>query len=109
MSWAHRNGLATASHLRADDGGEGPEGPAYDARHACLTYLASNGVPDMIVSAWAGHADLSLAKWVYVRPSAKNLERGCDALAVLLGCRARYNCTVRSRVPEQQSRPRSPK
>jgi integrase len=25
----------------------------YDARHACLTFLATNGVPDVIVSAWA--------------------------------------------------------
>ncbi|MGI9063247.1 MAG: tyrosine-type recombinase/integrase [Pseudonocardiaceae bacterium] len=57
----------------------------YDARHAALTYLATNGVPDVIVSAWAGHADLSLAKRVYVHPSAKDLERGRDALAVLLG------------------------
>lgn len=33
----------------------------YDARHACLTYLATNGVPAPIVSAWAGHSDLSMA------------------------------------------------
>lgn len=57
----------------------------YDARHACLTYLATNGVPDVIVSAWAGHSDLSLAKRVYVHPSAKDLELGRDALTVLLG------------------------
>ncbi|MCA1704284.1 MAG: site-specific integrase [Actinobacteria bacterium] len=57
----------------------------YDARHACLTYLAMNGVPDTIVSAWAGHSDLSLAKKVYVHPSAKDLELGRDALTVLLG------------------------
>ena len=57
----------------------------YDARHACLTYLATNGVPDVIVSAWAGHSDLSLAKRVYVHPSAKDLELGRDALSILLG------------------------
>ncbi len=57
----------------------------YDARHACLTYLATNGVPDVIVSAWAGHSDLSLAKRVYVHPSAKDLEQGRDALSALLG------------------------
>lgn len=57
----------------------------YDARHACLTYLAMNGVPDTIVSAWAGHSDLSMAKRVYVHPSAKDLELGRDALSVLLG------------------------
>ena len=57
----------------------------YDARHACLTYLACNGVPATIVSAWAGHSDLSMAQRVYVHPSAKDLEQGRDALAVLLG------------------------
>lgn len=34
----------------------------YDARHSCLTYLATSGVPDVIVSAWAEHADLSFTK-----------------------------------------------
>lgn len=52
----------------------------YDARHACLTYLATNGVPDVIVSAWAGHADLSFTKRVYVHPSAEDLRAGSDAL-----------------------------
>lgn len=56
----------------------------YDARHACLTYLATNGVPAAIVSAWAGHSDLSMAQRVYVHPSAKDLEQGRDALSVLL-------------------------
>jgi integrase len=57
----------------------------YDARHACLTYLSVSGVPAPIVGAWAGHADLSMAQRVYVHPSAKDLEQGRDALAVLLG------------------------
>ncbi len=52
----------------------------YDARHACLTYLATNGVPDVIVSAWAGHADLSFTKRVYVHPNAEDLRAGSDAL-----------------------------
>ena len=56
----------------------------YDARHACLTYLATNGVPDVIVSAWAGHSDLSLAKRVYVHPTAADLAQGRDALSALL-------------------------
>lgn len=55
----------------------------YDARHACLTYLATNGVPDVIVSAWAGHSDLSLAKKVYVHPSAEDLKQGSEALTKL--------------------------
>jgi integrase len=56
----------------------------YDARHACLTYLSVSGVPAPIVSAWAGHADLSMAQRVYVHPSARDLEQGRDALNVLL-------------------------
>jgi len=36
------------------------------------------------VSAWAGHADLSMAQRVYVHPSPKDLEQGRDALAALL-------------------------
>lgn len=52
----------------------------YDARHACLTYLATSGVPDVIVSAWAGHADLSFTKRTYVHPSADDLIAGRDAL-----------------------------
>ena len=57
----------------------------YDARHACLTFLAASGVPDVVVSAWAGHADLSLAKRVYVHPTAEHLREASDALARLLG------------------------
>ena len=57
----------------------------YDARHACLTYLATNGVPDVIVSAWAGHADLSFTKRTYVHPSASDLNAARDALTTLLG------------------------
>ncbi|HEY1346291.1 MAG TPA: tyrosine-type recombinase/integrase, partial [Streptosporangiaceae bacterium] len=57
----------------------------YDARHACLTYLATNGVPDVIVSAWAGHADLSFTKRTYVHPNPEHLREASDALARLLG------------------------
>jgi hypothetical protein len=55
----------------------------YDARHAALTYLAVNGVPATIVSAWAVTVTCPLAARMY--PSAKDLEQGRDALAVLLG------------------------
>jgi integrase len=44
-----------------------------------------NGVPAEIVSAWAGHSDLSMAARVYVHPTARDLQQGRDALAVLLG------------------------
>lgn len=57
----------------------------YDARHSCLTYLAASGVPDVVVSAWAGHADLSLAKRVYVHPDASHLAPAAERLNLLLG------------------------
>lgn len=57
----------------------------YDARHACLTHLAASGVPDVIVSAWAGHADLSFTKRVYIHPNAEHLQKAADQLDVLLG------------------------
>ncbi len=57
----------------------------YDARHACLTYLATSGVPDVVVSAWAGHADLSFTKRVYIHPNAEHLQEAADQLDVLLG------------------------
>lgn len=56
----------------------------YDARHSCLTYLAANGVPDVVVSAWAGHADLSLAKRVYVHPDETHLASAAERLNDLL-------------------------
>lgn len=57
----------------------------YDARHACLTYLATSNVPDVIVSAWAGHADLSFTKRTYVHPDAESLAAGRDSLDELFG------------------------
>jgi integrase len=56
----------------------------YDARHGCLTYLATSGVPDVIVSAWAGHADLSFTKRVYVHPNVEHLREAADQLDALL-------------------------
>lgn len=56
----------------------------YEMRHACLTYLAANGVPDVVVSAWAGHADLSLAKRVYVHPDGTHLAPAAERLNALL-------------------------
>jgi integrase len=42
---------------------------------ACLTYLATSGVPDVVVSAWAGHADLNFTKHVYIHPTSSNSAR----------------------------------
>ena len=50
-----------------------------------LRAAANNGVPDVVVSAWAGHADLGLAKRVYIHSDPKSLKFGADKLAELLG------------------------
>ncbi len=57
----------------------------YDARHACLAFLAVSGVPGPIVSAWAGHSDLSMAQRVYTHPTVADLAQGAEKLAELLG------------------------
>lgn len=57
----------------------------YDARHACLSWMANNGVPDVVVSAWAGHADLGFTKRTYVHSDADALRAGSDKLGELLG------------------------
>ncbi|MFJ8565858.1 tyrosine-type recombinase/integrase [Streptomyces sp. NPDC093514] len=56
----------------------------YDARHAVLSWMANNGVPDTVVSAWAGHSDLSFTKRVYVHPDPQSLRAGSDKLGELL-------------------------
>ncbi|SCK37301.1 Site-specific recombinase XerD [Streptomyces sp. WMMB 714] len=57
----------------------------YDARHACLSWMANNGVPDVVVSAWAGHADLSFTKRRYVHSDPQSLAAGSEKLGELLG------------------------
>jgi len=57
----------------------------YDARHSCLTFLAVNGVPDVILAAWAGHVSAEFTKRVYVHPSPDDLRAASDQLTVLLG------------------------
>lgn len=57
----------------------------YDARHACLSWMANNGVPDTVVSAWAGHADLGFTKRIYVHPDPQSLRAGSEKLSELLG------------------------
>ncbi|MFD8750177.1 tyrosine recombinase XerC [Kitasatospora sp. NPDC059577] len=56
----------------------------YDARHAVLSWMANNGVPDTVVSAWAGHTDLSFTKRVYVHPDPQSLKAGSEKLGQLL-------------------------
>jgi integrase len=57
----------------------------YDARHSCLTFLATNGVPDTILAAWAGHTNASFTKRVYVHPTAADMGEAVTHLNVLLG------------------------
>ncbi|MEU0660277.1 tyrosine-type recombinase/integrase [Streptomyces lavendulocolor] len=57
----------------------------YDARHACLSWMANNGVPDVVVSAWAGHADLGFTKRIYVHSDPQALRAGSEKLDELLG------------------------
>ncbi len=57
----------------------------YDARHACLSWMANNRVPDTVVSAWAGHSDLSFTKRNYVHPNPQSLIAGSEKLMELLG------------------------
>jgi hypothetical protein len=41
-------------------------------------------VSDVVVSAWAGQADLSFTNRTYVHPNAEHLREASDALARLL-------------------------
>lgn len=51
----------------------------YDARHSCLTYLAVNGVPDVVLARWAGHTSASFTKAKYVRPDVEELRPAAAA------------------------------
>ncbi|MFD4941067.1 hypothetical protein ACFVYE_22220 [Streptomyces sp. NPDC058239] len=57
----------------------------YDARRWCLTFLAVNGVPDVVLAAWAGHANANFTKRMYVHPSPEDLRAASDHLTSLLG------------------------
>ncbi|GHC13957.1 MULTISPECIES: hypothetical protein [Streptomyces rochei group] len=47
--------------------------------------MANNGVPDTVVSAWAGHSDLGFTKRTYAHPDPQWLKAGSEKLAELLG------------------------
>ncbi|PWI41606.1 hypothetical protein CK485_22345 [Streptomyces sp. ICBB 8177] len=57
----------------------------HDDRRACLSWMTNNGVPDTVVSAWAGHSDLSVTKKVYVHADPQSLKAGSEKLNELLG------------------------
>lgn len=51
----------------------------YDARHSCLTYLAVNGVPDVVLAAWAGHTNAAFTKAKYVQTDVEDLRPAATA------------------------------
>jgi integrase len=57
----------------------------YDARHSALTFLATTGVPDTVLAAWAGHSNAAFTKRVYVTINPEHLRVAADAFDRLLG------------------------
>lgn len=57
----------------------------YDARHSCLTFLAVNGVSDVVLAAWAGHTNAAFTKRKYVHPTAADMGAAVTHLNELLG------------------------
>lgn len=57
----------------------------YDARHSCMTFLAVNGVPDVVLAAWAGHTNAAFTKRKYVHPTAADMGAAVTHLNTLLG------------------------
>jgi len=51
----------------------------YDARHSCLSYLAVNGVPDVILARWAGHTSASFTKRKYVTVDVEDMRAAATA------------------------------
>lgn len=51
----------------------------YDARHSCLSYLAVNGVPDVVLAAWAGHTNASFTKRKYVHVAPEDMKAAAAA------------------------------
>ncbi|MEU1556766.1 tyrosine-type recombinase/integrase [Streptomyces scabiei] len=51
----------------------------YDARHSCLSYLAVNGVPDVVLAAWAGHTNASFTKRKYVHVAPEDMRAAAAA------------------------------
>lgn len=49
-------------------GGQGHAAGNSGWRSMAIPWMASNGAPDTVVSAWAGHSDLGFTKRTYVHP-----------------------------------------
>jgi integrase len=54
----------------------------YDARHSVLTVLATSGVSDVILAAWAGHTNAAFTKKKYVHIAAEDMRGAAAALDV---------------------------
>jgi integrase len=57
----------------------------YDARHSCLTYLAAQGVSDVVLARWAGHTNAAFTKSRYVHLTSADLGSAVTALDTFLG------------------------
>ncbi|MEU1282934.1 site-specific integrase [Kitasatospora sp. NPDC005856] len=57
----------------------------YDARHSALTFLATSGIPDTVLAAWAGHTNAAFTKRVYVTIDPEHLRVAAAAFDRLLG------------------------
>lgn len=57
----------------------------YDARHSVLSYLALNGVPDVILAAWAGHTNAAFTKRRYVHVGTEDMRGAAAMLDALHG------------------------
>jgi integrase len=57
----------------------------YDARHSCLSYLAVNGVPDVVLAAWAGHTNANFTKRKYVHVTPEDMRAAAAAWDVFHG------------------------
>lgn len=51
----------------------------YDARHSCLSYLAVNGVSDVILAKWAGHTNAAFTKAKYVHVDVEDMRPAASA------------------------------
>ncbi|MFJ4682399.1 hypothetical protein ACIQNG_18460 [Streptomyces sp. NPDC091377] len=77
--------------LAAGDGyGNGLRGVRlYDARASCFTYLADNGVPDRLLTRWAGHTNVKTTKKRYVKPDVADLLPAAEGMG-----RSRGGCVT---------------
>ncbi|WP_103543325.1 tyrosine-type recombinase/integrase [Streptomyces sp. SM1] len=57
----------------------------YDARHSCLSYLAVNGTPDVVLAAWAGHTNASFTKRKYVTVDVEDMRAAATAWGTFHG------------------------